>query len=353
MAWQEISRPGLSEWNERLLRERSASIRQYPFYNEALRGSGGLWVSIPGPFAALIARGRRWTTTPRYLIHRSANGTICFACVVSIGVPGLRFGCILDGPVAMESRETEPSTIHDLVTWARRNGFVALRVTHSSEEYLQRFAAITHSDRTDGAPFYPYPESELYVGLSSDDAAMLASFQAVARRNIRQARDAGFVITVDHEPGALRKAWPAFQARAAQKGISYRELETYSRIMHDAAPYRAAHLYTAWRGELPIAAILILRDYSTAHYFLGTIDTVALGDTPSPACFLHWTAMQRAVEMGCIFYNLGTRSGSVYTFKAKFRPIEHDRPKPLTIVVKSKLYSLWHRMLPVVSKVVR
>jgi lipid II:glycine glycyltransferase (peptidoglycan interpeptide bridge formation enzyme) len=201
-------------------------------------------------------------------------------------------------------------------------------------------------------PFYPHPTSELYVDLSSDEATVLAGFQAVARRNIRQAREAGYVITVDHEPSSLEKAWPAFQSRSAQKGISYRDLKTYERIMREAEPHRAAHLYTAWREGMPIAAILILRDHTTAHYFLGTIDTDALGSAPSPACLLHWSAMQHAMKTGCGYYNLGTRSGTVYTFKAKFRPVEHDRPIPLTFAIQPQLYQLWRRLLPAVARVV-
>jgi lipid II:glycine glycyltransferase (peptidoglycan interpeptide bridge formation enzyme) len=212
---------------------------------------------------------------------------------------------------------------------------------------------VADSDRIDGVPFYPHPTSELYVNLSSDESTMLSRFQSVARRNIRQARDAGYVISIDQEPRAMEKAWPAFESRSAQKGISYRNLETYVRMMREAEPHRAAHLYTAWRQERPIAAILILRDCTTAHYFLGTIDTNALDNAPSPACLLHWHAMRHAVEMGASFYNLGTRSGPVYTFKAKFRPVEHERPAPLTIAVNPPLYRLWRRLLPLIAQVVQ
>jgi Acetyltransferase (GNAT) domain len=352
MAWREVSRTDLGEWNRRLLREAAASIRQYPLLNEGLRGSGGLWVSIPGRYAALIAWGRRWTTIPRYLVHSRPDGTTSFACIVTIGVRGLRFGCLLDGPVTMDGRPTEPLVVQDLLTWARRNQYVALRLTHSSEAHLHALAALGSTDRIDGVPFYPYPMSELYVELVSDEAKMLGGFQAVARRNIRQAREAGYAITADCSPCALEKAWPAFQSRSASKGITYRDLETYKRIMREAEPDGAARLYTAWREGVPIAAILILRDCTTAHYFLGTIDTDALGGAPSPACLLHWSAMRDAQAMGCSFYNLGTRSGPVYTFKAKFRPVEHERPAPLTFAIRPRLYALWRRLLPAVTRAV-
>lgn len=353
MSWREIRQKDLAEWNERLLREPAASIRQFPLFNEGLRGSGGLWVSIPGRFAALIARARRWTTAPRYLVHEGPGGRETFVCIVTIGVPGFRVGCIVDGPVAMGGGGVDIAAVRDLISWARRRMYVALRVTHSDEHVLASMAAAGRSERVDGVPFYPRAESELYVDLSVGEEAVLAGFQAVARRNIRQARDAGYTITIDHAPDGMEKAWPAFESRSAQKGISYRALETYMRMMREAEPHRAAHLFTAWLQGRPIAAILVLRDASTAHYFLGTIDTEAMGDAPSPAALVQWEAMQHAAGLGARYYNLGTRSGPVYTFKAKFRPVEHDRPIPLTFAVNPLLYSAWRRVLPSLASVVQ
>ena len=350
--WRELRHAELDAWNERLLQEPTASIRQYPLFNEGLRGSGGLWVTVPGRYATAIARARRWTTTPRYVVHESGDGSTSFACIVSIGVPGFRVGCILDGPVTIGGTPAG-TAMRELVVWARRNSYVALRVTHSSKSFLDSLADAVRAEWIDGVPFYPRATSELYVDISADETTVASRFQAVARRNIRQARDAGYNITVDSDPAAMDRAWPAFQSRSARKGISYRDLDTYKKVMRLAEPHRAAHLFTAWRDTTPIAAILNLQDRTTAHYFLGTIDTDALGDAPSPAALLHWEAMRHAVDRGATFYNLGTRSGPVYTFKAKFRPVEHERPDPLTLIVKPGLYSLWRRVLPRLASVVQ
>ena len=351
-SWREISPSEFGGWNERLLQESAASIRQYPLFNEGLRGSGGLWVSIPGRFASAIAWARRWTTTPRYLVYNSEDGGTVFACIVTIGAPGFRVGCILDGPVAFDGSCVDASAIRGLVEWARRRNYIALRVTHSSEAFLDSLSGMVHTDRIDGVPFYPHPTSELYVDLSVDEATVLSRFQKIARQEIRYAREYGYELTTDHDPKALEKVWSVFETRSAQKGINYRNLETYTRMMREAETHRVAHLYAAWREGKPVAAILILRDCTTAHYFLGAVDTEALGKAPSPACLLHWTAMRHAVEMGNTFYNLGTRSGSVFAFKSKFRPVEHDRPSPLTIPIRSGLYGGWRRLLPVVSRIV-
>src|SRR5919106_1475237 len=142
MTWREIPRAELGEWNRRLLQEPAASIRQYPLFNEGLRGSGGLWVSIPGRFASLIAWGRRWTTTPRYLAYESAEGHTVFVCIVSIGVPGFRVGCIMDGPVTLGGCQLEPTVVRELVAWASRRGYIALRLTHSTESFLEALSAM-------------------------------------------------------------------------------------------------------------------------------------------------------------------------------------------------------------------
>ena len=353
MAWREIPRSELQAWNHRLLHDSSASIRQLPLFNEGLRGSGGLWVTTGRRFAALIAEARRWTTAPRFLVREGSDGDAFFVCIVTIGFPGFRVGCILDGPVGLHDRQIDSTAVRELLAWARRKHYVALRITHSSEEFLAELGTMGASERIDGVPFYPHPSSELYVNIAPEEAAVAAGFQAVARRNIRQAQEAGYRITVDRDPSAIEKAWPAFQSRSSQKGISYRELDTYVRMMREAEPHRAAHLYTAWRENTPIAAILILRDRTTAHYFLGTIDVEALGDAPSPAVLLHWDAIRQAKELGATYYNLGTRSGPVYTFKAKFRPNELERPTPLTFIVNPTLYQLWRRLLPSLTQAVQ
>jgi hypothetical protein len=353
MAWRELRRSELTAWNERLLAEPSASLRQYPLYNEGLRGSGALWVTLPGRYAGLIARGRRWTTGPRYLVHERPDGRATFVAMVSIGVPGFRVGCIVDGPVVFGGGAIDPAVLRDLVTWARRRQYVVLRLTHSNEEFLRHVESAAETERVDAVPFYPRASSELYVDLDADEETILSRFQAVARRNIRQARDAGYRISIDDDPAALDRAWSAFEGRSSEKGISYRNRDTYQRMMCDARPHQAAHLFTAWRDDTPIAAILNLRDRTTSHYFLGTINTGALGDSPSPAALLQWSAMQHARERGARYYNLGTRSGPVYTFKSKFRPDERVHPEPLALVVQPRLYRLvWRRLLPRLTRFV-
>ena len=89
-------------------------------------------------------------------------------------------------------------------------------------------------------------------------------------------------------------------------------------------------------------ALLVVRDRDTAHYISGALDTIALGETPSPSVLLHWHAMRDAFRRwGTARYDLGTRSGNVYPFKRKFRPLEHHCPPPVTLVGNETLFRLW------------
>src|SRR5688572_7564306 len=126
MAWREISPADLPAWNTRLLQASSASIRQLPFFNEGLRGAGGLWVTTDRPLTALIAEARRWTTVPRFIVRETPTNQTSFASIVAIGIPGFRVGCILDGPVALHDCPVDKTAIEELIVWARRNHFVAL-----------------------------------------------------------------------------------------------------------------------------------------------------------------------------------------------------------------------------------
>lgn len=58
---------------------------------------------------------------------------------------------------------------------------------------------------------------------------------------------------------------------------------------------------------------------------------------------LHWYAMREfaRTDPPCSYYDLGTRSGSVYRFKQKFDPIERQYPPPVTVVTNAATYALW------------
>jgi hypothetical protein len=173
----------------------------------------------------------------------------------------------------------------------------------------------------------------------------------VARRNIRDARNAQYAIERGETADHLERAFPLFDALTARKGNVYsRPLRSYVELMRLALPHRGARVYTALLDGEPIQVLLIARDRDTAHYVIGALDVGRLGDRPSPGCLLHWQAMRDFYAEGTRFYNLGSRgSGGLQVFKSKFRPVELSYPTPLTLVLQPMRYRLWSRMLPMLQ----
>ncbi len=90
-----------------------------------------------------------------------------------------------------------------------------------------------------------------------------------------------------------------------------------------------------------VQALVLVRDGDTVHNVIGALDVAALEGRPSPSELLHWHAMRDFAALGVRHYNLGTRSGAVYEFKRKFRPVERTNPPPVTVIVNPLLYPLW------------
>jgi hypothetical protein len=319
-AWCEIAAAELAAWDRRLLSS-DASLFQYPFWNE--------------PF-------RRMRFSPRYLSYVVEGRPRAYLCILSFGPPAARIGLIQRGPVSLTGEEALPvPALASLGRLAKRRGYIFLRFTHSRGETLDALPAVGRTEPLDPFPFYRDADHALIVEQGDDEAATLAGFQEVARRNIRKALQAGYEIEASTAPERFVAVWPLFQALAERKGFRYRPLASYLDLLRLAEPGRCATLYTASLEGRSVGAILVLRDRTTAHYISGALDVTALGDGASPSCLLHWRAMRDLYQQGARFYNLGTRSGAVEQFKRKFRPLEVIHPSPVTLILNPTLYALW------------
>jgi lipid II:glycine glycyltransferase (peptidoglycan interpeptide bridge formation enzyme) len=318
--WQTIPRDELAGWNERLL-ETDASLFQYPYWNEPLR---------------------KMHFSPRYLTCSRDGRPVAYACVLTLGIGRLRIGLLQRGPVSLlPGQEVPAEAIEALYDWAKSCGCIFLRITHSDPAFLERTARLAPSIRTDAFPFYRDLREELVVELLDDEERMLAGFQKTARQEIRKAAEAGFIFQVTDSAEELARAWPLFAALSSRKGFRYRPLSSYIELMRLAQPQHLTRLYVArWRQE-PVEAILIVRDRNTAYYLSGALQTDALQGTVSPSCLLHWRAMRDFFHLGVKHYHFGTRSGVVYQFKRKFRPLEMVNPLPVSVVIHPGLYRLW------------
>jgi hypothetical protein len=311
----------------RLLLGTAAHLHQYPYWNEPLR---------------------RIRLRPTYLVYWRNGVRTAFVCILGLGVPWPRIGLIRHGPVSLVDAGVAPGALTELVRWARRSGYIFLRVSHSDAEVLDQLAATGHSNRSDPFPLYPHTAYELIVPQRPGDEDTLRTFQSVARRNLRAAERAQYRIAARNDPQGLAEVRAVYTALEQWKGRVYdRPFESYVDLLRLAAPHGRARVYSAWLGDRLVQFVLVVRDRDVAHYVIGALDREALAGAPSPSVLLHWHAMRDNFGQGAPFYDLGLwGSGSLPIFKRKFRPDERVFPPPVTVVLRPTLYRLWLRALP-------
>ncbi len=317
--WVEIPHADLDQWN-RVLLGTQASLFQFPYWNEPLR--------------ALRFR-------PRYFVYSADGRPRAFVCVLQLGIPGVRAGLIQRGPVLLGDGPLPADALPAFARWARRAGYVFLRCSHERDELLAAWAALPSTERTDPFPFYREPPEELLVPQHEQEDEVLRSFQPVARRNLRHAGEVGYRIESSDDPDFLRSLWPLFEELSDRKNFRYRPLESFLALLEAARPHQGARVFAAYLDSRAVQAILVVRDATTARYVIGALDVAAIGERESPSVLLHWHAMRYFTRYAVKFYDLGTRSGPVYRFKQKFRPIERRLASPVTVVTNPILFRAW------------
>ena len=328
--WTPIPATEAGEWNRRLLAT-DGHLHQFPYWNEPLR-----YIHL----------------APQYLVYRSNGVEQVFVALLRIGVPFFRIGLIKGGPVSLiPGQDVSDEALRALYAWSRRAGYVFLRFSHADPAFSARIASLGNAERVDGFPVYPPLEFDLVIEQTDDDAQMLASFQRIARRNIRDASAVGYDIKITDDPRALVESWPLFVALGEKKGVRIynRPMESYVRMVRLAKDHDAVRIYMAYLNGKLAETIVVVRDGSTAHYVAGALDTAVLGDrqNASPTTLLHWKAMRDFYRAGVATYSLGFTS---YTFKEKFRPVRRDFPAPVTVAVNPLLYRWWVKMAPMIQR---
>ncbi len=332
--WEEIPVSELREWSDRLAREENASIRQYPFYNERFRGAiiRPVYLRCPG----------RLPESP------------AFVSVLTFGVPPFKCGVVINGPVPTGNGIVDDEQIASLMNWLRASRYAFVRFSHSDRTVMDHFAELPIASGTNPFPFIPRYGGELAVRLVERDADLLGGFQQIARRDIRKAAEAGCLVTKSNAETDLSNIWPMYARRASKKRISLGSVKNHRAMFKLAPRPDSIRVYTASYNGRPVYSAVFLREHSTVYYYVGALDSEALGDRPTPSCFLHWEAMRDYRDAGCAFYNLGGRSGSVYQFKKKFRPIELPAVTSATLVFRARAHRFWTRMvLPVIEGLLR
>jgi hypothetical protein len=103
----------LIEWDKRL-QDTSASLYQYPFWNE--------------PYRRLFFK-------PKYISYWFDNKEVAFVSILIMEFLGVRIGLIRFGLVCMEEgKSISREAWCELEIWAKRHGYIFLRVTNTNEQ---------------------------------------------------------------------------------------------------------------------------------------------------------------------------------------------------------------------------
>ena len=321
--WQEIPESHLPSWNRRLLLT-DASFLQFPYWNDAYR--------------VLHCR-------PVYLVYGDALSPLAYVAILTIRA-GLRIGVVQRGPVELVRGALTDEAVSSFYEWVKAHGYAFLRFSHSDAGLLARLAGIRASQRLDRFPLYPgYAAAgfELVIYQKGDDRATLAGFHREARRQIRRALEAGYVVRSSDGPEPVAEAWPIFAACSKRKRFPLLwPVESYLEMTRLARPHECARTYTVYSEGRAIAAALVVRDRNTA------IALRAAAELRKPSCsaLLHWVAMRDMFRAGVRYYSFGPASPPVSRFKDRFSPRRVLCPPPVTVEIAPLLCRMWNAALP-------
>jgi hypothetical protein len=323
-AWSEVRRQDLPIWND-ALQVTDASLYQYPFWNE--------------PYRPMLV-------TPRYLVWGTQDRPLAFVSILTVGFGPAKIGLVFRGPTHIQTESPLcQAAFAGLLDWARAQGYIFIRFTHSDPQVLTQLAAAGHAEDIDAFPYlldYPVLSQDYVVEQFEGDDDTRAGFDREARRKIRRATEAGYEFHSDDSPDALARSWPLYLECARRKHFRIeRPLSVYMETMRLARSHDGVRLYSAsWKGRV-VGSTLVFRDRATAHCQLAAFDA----EHRQSAAFLHWHSMRDMCRMGARRYNLGPGPGSLARFKQQFckHPVRY--PGPLTVVLKEGWFRLWRKAL--------
>jgi hypothetical protein len=331
-AWFEIRQHDLPRWNEMLLKT-DTPLYQYPFWNEPYRP---LWL------------------TPHYLAWGTPDRPLAYVCILTVGFRSLKIGLVFRGPIGLlAGAEIPHGALVELVDWARTQGYIFIRFTHSDPEVLTSIASVGHARDFDAFPYfldYPILSPDFVVTQLDTEAETLASFDREVRRKLRRARDIGYEFRSDASIEALVKLWPLYQECSRRKHFRLeRPLSVYMEMLRLARPHNCARVYSAHLGGKAVGSALVMRDRASSYCVLAAFDIAHR----KSAAFLHWNAMRDMSRMGARRYNLGPGPGSLARFKQQFSRRCVSYPGPLTIVLKENWFQFWWKTAFPIAKTLR
>lgn len=331
-AWCEILSEDLPRWDELLL-QTDSWLYQYPLWNEPQRALG---------------------LTPRYLAWGPSGRPLAFVCILTIGVRPGKIGLVFRGPVSLQAEAEIPQAAHqELLEWARAQGYMFIRFTHSDPEVLSRIASHGDARGVDVFPYfldYPILSPDFVVAQYASDEETLDSFDREVRRKLRRASEFGYEFRSDDSPEALARLWPLYRECSRRKGFRLeRPLSVYMEILRRAQPHCCARVYSVHLHGEAVGSTVVVRDGTSAHCVLAAFTR----EHRRSAAFLHWNSMRDMYRLGAHKYNLGPGPGSLARFKRQFAAQRVAYPGPLTMVLNQKWFRVWENALFPVAKFLR
>jgi hypothetical protein len=331
-SWCEILSQDLPLWNDVLLRT-NAWLYQYPLWNEPQRTFG---------------------LTPRYLAWGPADDRDAFACVLSVGFRGAKIGLVFRGPTSLKpGRAIPPAALAGLLNWARAEGYMFMRFTHSDPEILSHIACNGRVHDRDVFPYlldYPILSPDYVVQQCDSEEETLAHFDREVKRKLRRAAETGYEFCVLESPESLAKLWPLYEECSHRKGFRLeRPLSVYMDILRWAHPHHCGRVYSVRLNGETVGSTLVVRDGVSAHCILAAF----VQEHRSSAVFLHWKSMRDLYRTGIRYYNLGPGPGSLARFKEQFSGRQVAYPPPVTIVLNKWKFQVWKTALFPIAKLVR
>ena len=322
--WFEVRQQDLPLWNDLLL-STDASLYQYPCWNNPQRALG---------------------LTPRYVAWGPLHQPNAYACILTAGLGPAKIGLVFRGPTSLQPGVgLSQAVVASLLEWARAEGYLFLRFTHSDPQVLAQLAAAGHAEPIDAFPYfldYPILSPDYIVEQKDSAEDTLAGFDREVRRKIRRATEQGYEFRVEDSADALAQAWPLYQECARRKHFRLeRPLSVYMETIRQAQAHNCARVYSVLHNGKVVGSAVVLRDRTTAHCWLAAFEA----EHRQSAVFLHWNAMRDMQRQGASRYNLGPGPGSLARFKQQFTKAPVSYPGPLTVVLKPTAFRLWQKWI--------
>lgn len=331
-SWCEILPQDLPRWNDVLLRT-NTWLYQYPLWNEAQRTFG---------------------LTPRYLVWGLPGEPLLFVCVLSVGFRPAKIGLVFRGPAILQQKGRIPREAYAaLLEWARSQGHIFIRFTHSDAEVLNQIASCGRVHELDVFPYlldYPIFSPDYVVEQLDSEQETLNRFDREVKRKLRRADEMGYEFRSEDSPEALARLWPLYQECAHRKGFRLeRPLSVYMEILRWAQPHHCARVFSVLLNGETVGSTLVVRDGVSAHCILAAF----VREHRKSAVFLHWKSMRDLYRLGVKNYNLGPGPGSLARFKQQFSAQRVAYPGSITMVLNEWKFQVWKTAFFPIAKFVR